>query len=177
MLPADLLQAADERLARGDDWWVMYTLARREKELLRRLRTLEVAHYCPLVKRRTKSPAGRMRTAHIPLFSSYVFVLGNESDRYRALTTNCVARCLKVPNGPRFTIDLSQIHRLIEIDAPLTPEARVQPGRRVRIRSGPMIGLEGMVVRRRGKEWLVVALEFLKQGVSVLLEDYQVEVV
>jgi transcriptional antiterminator RfaH len=64
---------------------------------------------------------------------------------------------------------------LIALDAPLTLEARIEPGRRVRVRSGPMTGLEGLVVKRRGKDWLVVAVEFLGQGASVLLEDFQVE--
>ena len=35
--------------------------------------------------------------------------------------------------------------------------------------------LEGIVVKRRGKDWLVVAVRFLQQGASVLLEDFQVE--
>jgi transcription antitermination factor NusG len=177
MLPPDLLQAADERLEQGEHWWAMYTLARREKELMRRLRALQVSHYCPLVQKRTKSPAGRLRTSYIPLFSSYVFILGDEATRHLALTTNCVSQCLQVVSPKRLTFDLSQVKRLIESNAPLTPEARLQPGNRVRIRSGPMMGLEGIVDKRRGKDWLVIALEFLQQGVSVLLEDYQVEAV
>ena len=177
MLPDDLMSIATDRLAAGETWWVMHTLARQEKELTRRLRSLQIAHYCPLVKHRTKSAAGRIRVSHVPLFSSYVFVLGDESARYRSLTTKCVAQCLQVADAPRMTFDLSQIKRLIDSNAPLTPEARLQPGRRVRIRSGPMMGLEGVVTKRRGKDWLVISLAFLQQGASVLLEDYQVEAI
>ncbi len=71
--------------------------------------------------------------------------------------------------------DLRQIRHLIELDAPLTVEAQIEPGRRVRVRSGSMAGLEGTVKKRRGRDWLVVAVEFLGQGASVLLEDFQVE--
>lgn len=177
IFPVDLLQIGEERVATGDIWWAMHTLARREKELMRRLRSMEIAHYCPLIKRRTKSPAGRVRVSHVPLFSGYVFVLGTELHRYKAMTTNCVARCLQVGDPLRLLFDLRQIQRLIEIDAPLTPEARIQPGRRVRVRSGPMMGLEGVVLKRRGKDRLMVALEFLSRGASVLLEDYHLECV
>ena len=177
ILPDDLIQVANERLEAGDRWWAMYTLARREKELMRRLRAMKISHYCPLVPRRTKSPAGRVRMAHIPLFGSYVFVLGDETVRHQSLTTNCISQCLDVVDPTRLTFDLSQVQRLIACNAPLTPEARLQPGRCVRIRSGPMMGLEGIVAKRRGKDWLVISLEFLKQGVSVLLEDYQVEAI
>ena len=38
-----------------------------------------------------------------------------------------------------------------------------------------MAGLEGVVVKRRGKDWLLVAVQFLQQGASVMLEDFQVE--
>jgi transcriptional antiterminator RfaH len=174
IFPAELLeqpvQAAD-----APKWWAMYTLARREKELMRRLRSLEIGFYAPLVPKRTRSPGGRTRVSYVPLFPSYVFVQGSDEQRQQALTTNCVSRWLPVPNTAQLVHDLQQIRRLIELDAPLTVEARIEPGRRVRVRSGPMAGLEGTVTKRRGREWLVVAVEFLQQGASVLLEDFQVE--
>jgi transcription antitermination factor NusG len=177
ILPDDLLQIAEERLEQGERWWALYTLSRREKELTRRLRALNVSHYCPVVLKRTKSAGGRVRSSYIPLFSSYVFMLGDEAARHLALTTNCVSQCLEVVLPKRLTFDLQQVQKLIASNAPLTPEARLLPGRRVRIRTGPMMGLEGMIEKRRGKDWLVIALEFLQQGVSVMLEDYQVEAI
>ncbi len=172
IFPAELLESAD---AESCPWWAMYTMARREKELMRRLRGLEIGFYSPLVTRRTRSPAGRMRESHVPLFASYVFVRGTEQQRHQALTTNCISRCLSVPDCQGLVNDLRQIRQLILRDAPLTIEARIEPGRRVRVRSGPMAGLEGTVIKRRGRDWLVVAVEFLQQGASVLLEDFQVE--
>lgn len=150
-------------------------MARREKELMRRLRALNIAYYSPLVHKRARSPGGRVRESYIPLFPSYVFLCGDETQRQQALTTQCISRTLAVPDTGRLVHDLRQIQRLIELDAPLTVEARIEPGRRVRVRSGSMAGLEGTVVKRRGKDWLVVVVEFLQQGASVLLEDFQVE--
>ena len=142
---------------------------------MRRLRALDIPFYSPLVAKRTRSPSGRVRESYVPLFASYVFVFGSEAERHKALTTNCISRCLTVSDAGQLVSDLRQIRRLIELDAPLTIEARIEPGRRVRVRSGPMMGMEGTVVKRRGKAWLVVAVEFLQQGASVLLEDFQVE--
>ncbi len=173
--PAELFEQPDAQDAGSEPWWAMYTLARREKELMRRLRGLEISFYGPMIHKRSRSPGGRVRDSYVPLFPSYVFVRGSEEQRQRALTTNCVSRCIPVADPAQLVHDLQQVQRLIELDAPLTVEARIEPGRRVRVRSGPMAGLEGLVVKRRGKDWLVVAVEFLQQGASVLLEDFQVE--
>ncbi|HEX3724779.1 MAG TPA: transcription termination/antitermination NusG family protein [Pirellulales bacterium] len=173
--PNELLDSALASEPSGIEWWVMYTMARREKELMRRLRGFDIPFYSPLVAKRTRSPNGRVRESFMPLFASYVFVYGNDAQRQQALATNCIARTLRVPDSQTLLHDLRQIRRLIELDAPLTIEARIEPGQRVRVRSGPMSGLEGSVVKRRGKSWLVVAVEFLQQGASVLMEDFQVE--
>jgi transcription antitermination factor NusG len=175
IFPEDLLdqgQPDDDSEVR---WWALYTLPRREKDLMRRLRGVGIPHYCPLVKRRTKSPGGRVRTSYLPLFSAYVFFRGNGDNRYQALQTNCISRCMVVTDAERLVADLKNIKRLIDADAPLTPESRIEPGVRVRIRSGALAGLEGTVVKRRGVERLLVAVEFLQQGASIQLEDFQVE--
>lgn len=175
--PEDLL---DEERVEPDpsaQWWVLYTLARREKVLGRHLRTMGIPYYCPLIRRRTRSPSGRVRTSYVPLFAGYVFLFGSDEQRGRSMTTNCVSRCLQVPRGEELARDLRQIHRLIEAEAPLTPESRIEPGNRVRIRSGSLVGLEGTVIRRRGLERLLVVVTFLQQGASIQLEDYQVEAI
>ncbi len=173
LFPPDLFQSGNERSQQG--WWAMYTLSRREKELMRRLRSIEIPFYCPLIAKKTRSPSGRVRTSHIPLFPGYVFVQGNDEQRYRALTTNCVSRTLPVTDGQELLSDLRQVHQLIESNAPLTQESRIKPGARVRVISGPLLGLEGTVLERRGIERLLVTVEFLQKGASVAIEDFQVE--
>src|SRR5256885_5402719 len=132
-----------------------------------------IGFYSPLVERRTKSPGGRVRKSYLPLFAGYVFMRGEEETRHRALTTNCISRTLTVPDGEALTSDLRQIRRLILSNVPLAPEARIQPGTPVRVRGGPLAGVEGVVVRRQNKERLLVAVRFLQQGASLLLEDFQ----
>jgi transcription antitermination factor NusG len=156
-------------------WWALYCLPRQEKQLMRRLRAVEVPFYSPLVRKRSHSPSGRVRTSHVPLFSSYVFIYGGTGQRYAAQTTGCVSRWLVPSDCDALTHDLRQIRRLIDSGAPLTPEARLESGMRVRIRSGPFAGLEGVVIRRAKQIRLLVAISFLQQGASVLLNDCQLE--
>ena len=164
-------------LAVESHWWVMYTLPRQEKKLMRSLLDGDIPFYSPLISRRYRSPNGRLRCSHQPLFGGYVFVCGDESERYAALCTGCVSRWLPVPQPLELVEDLRQIKNLIAQDAPLSPERRLEPGQRVRIRSGAFAGYEGVIVRREREVRLQVAVRFMDQGVSVLLEDCQADAI
>ncbi|MDZ4821501.1 MAG: antitermination protein NusG, partial [Planctomycetota bacterium] len=64
---------------------------------------------------------------------------------------------------------------LIESGEPLTVESRLRAGQRVRVKNGALEGIEGTIVERRGEERLLIAVEFIQQGVSILIGDFQVE--
>jgi transcription antitermination factor NusG len=156
-------------------WWAVFTKSRHEKALARDLERFEIPFFLPLVMRENRI---RHRTveAYLPLFSGYVFMFGCDDERVHALTTNRVSTVLAVPDQWRLRNDLKHLNHLIELDAPLTIERRLEPGRRVRIKSGPMRGLEGIVTQRRGgKRRLLVAVEFIQHGVSVEIDDFMVE--
>jgi transcription antitermination factor NusG len=159
----------------GHGWIAFYTLSRREKDLMRRLEAAALPFYAPLVKRRLLSPGGRARLSYVPLFPGYVFSFVDDAQRRVALATNTIARWLPIQDADAFVADLRNIKRLIDTDRPLTPEARLEPGQPVRVRSGPLRGMEGMVVKRRGEQRLVVAVRFVNQGVSIELEDVDLE--
>jgi transcription antitermination factor NusG len=172
VFPSDLLSSSQ---ALDQPWWAMYTLARQEKKLMRMLAKIDVAFYSPIIPRRYRSPAGRVRTTYEPLFANYVFVCGDEVARHAAVCTGCVSRWMPVGQTQELVEDLRQLHSLILTDAPLAPERRLEPGTKVRIRSGPFAGYEGIVFRRDRETRLQVAVRFMDQGVSVAVEDCQLE--
>lgn len=173
--PEDLLNRIDFAGDSEARWWAVYTRSRQEKQLLRALMAMDISFYCPIIPHRFRSPAGRMRTSFLPMFANYVFMHGDAYCRYRALTTNLISKTIEVKNGLELTNDLRQIQRLIQLGAPLTVETKLQPGTKVRIRSGPLAGLEGVIVKRQAGDFLLVAVNFLQQGALMKLEDYQVE--
>lgn len=176
LFPDDLLDRLHVSSSDGSDrWWALYTLSRREKKLMRQLRSLEIAHYSPLVGRRHRSPAGRVRVSYEPLFANYVFMHGSEHQRHAALGTNSIARWFVVPDPGELTRDLRQVRQLIQTGRPLTVEARLQTGDLVRVRQGAFAGFEGVVLRRKNETRLLVAVNFLQRGASVLLDDCQLE--
>jgi len=184
IFPDDILDAAGGpgtatvdpgHAATAARWVVFYTLSRREKDLMRKLRVAGIPFYAPLVKRRLRSPGGRARVSFVPLFPGYVFAVVDDAGRRAALATNAVARWLPVPDPAGLVNDLRSVKRLVDFDRPLTPEALIESGQTVRVRGGPLAGIEGVVVKRKGGERLVVAVRFLNQGASIELEDVDVE--
>ncbi len=177
LFPVDLFDGdPDVEIASGSTAWVaFYTLARREKDLMRRLESLGIPFFAPLLSRRLPSAGGRIRTSWVPLFPGYVFSLVDDDQRRAALATNTISRWLSVPDQRMLEDDLRSIKRLIDTDMPLTPEARLEQGQPVRVRSGPLRGTEGTVVSRKGEQRLVVAVRFLNQGASIELEDVDLE--
>ncbi len=181
LFPDDLLDGGEAdplakgAAAEGARWLAFYTLARREKDLMRKLQAAAVPFYSPLVKRRLHTVGGRVRHSFVPLFAGYVFAPVDDEQRREVLGTNTVARWISVGDERMLVNDLRAIKRLIDSERPLTPEARLEPGQAVRVKSGPLRGVEGFVIKRRGSERLVVAVRLLNQGVSIELEDVDLE--
>ncbi|QDS92044.1 hypothetical protein FF011L_07800 [Roseimaritima multifibrata] len=173
IFPANLLETVSVEAP----WWAIYTRSRQEKALMRQLRQAEIAHYGPIIERRYRSPAGRLRKSYSPLFANYVFLQGDEEARYQAVCSGCVSRCVPVTQTDLLITDLRQVHALIGTGESLAPESRIEPGDIVRIKNGQFAGYEGRVIRREHEIRLVVDVRFMNQGVSVELDDCQMEVI
>lgn len=168
--PADLL--SPEFISETSrTWWTMYTRVRQEKSLARELLAWRIPFYLPLVKQ-SHLHRGRKRSSFLPLFSSYIFVFCSEEERIRALGTDRVAQMLHVADADGLVHDLRQIQRLIQAEVPLTIESKLQPGSRVRVKTGVLVGLEGVVQARTKPTRLVVLVNMLQQGVSLEVEDF-----
>lgn len=175
IFPHDLLERDDWTHEVDAQWWALYTRSRCEKELMRKLRSLEIPFYGPTVEKKGRTPGGRKLTSFVPLFPNYVFMFGNGSHRYSALATNCVSRDIAVVEGADLAGDLRQLRQMILSGIQVVPESRLEPGLRVRVRSGPLAGQEGTVLRRRGETRLLVGVRFLQQGASVLIDECDLE--
>ena len=102
----------------GANWWAVHTLSRREKELARRLLEMRIPFYCPIIPKKGKSPSGRVRVSHVPLFSGYVFLRADHDMRTRVLMTQLVLKTLQVTEPAQFFEDLRRIRMLIESNVP-----------------------------------------------------------
>jgi transcriptional antiterminator RfaH len=173
VFPDDLFDGCGAQVG-GREWWVAYTKVRQEKRLAEDLVLREIPFYLPLVERRHVYRGRRLRSQE-PLFGSYVFLFTDARERAQSLATNRIAHTLPVPDGQQLYDDLVQIRRLIEAEVPLTVEARLQPGQRVRVRHGCFAGIEGIVESRCRRTRLTVAITFLQRGISVEIDDVMLD--
>jgi transcriptional antiterminator RfaH len=171
--PEDLLDAAEPNAGRR--WWLAYTLSRREKDLMRRLASVGTSFYGPTYSKGHRSPNGRLRIVQAPLFPNYVFLFGDEEARRTALETNCVSRVEPIAVSVPLSEELRRLRMVLGGNRPVTPEHQLEPGEPVSIRSGPFRGLSGTLVKREKEHRLVVAVNFIQQGASIEVFDFEVE--
>jgi len=175
LYPPELWQADDITDGGNRRWWCLHTLPRQEKAAARHLRTQKVAYYLPQVVNESRTPQGRKIRSVAPLFTSYLFLLGEDVDRVTALKSNRLVTVLDVGDQNKLTHDLRQIHQMLASGLTVVPEPMVPVGARVRITSGPLQGIEGTVMRRGKRDQFVAVVNFLGRGATVDLEDWQVE--
>lgn len=156
-------------------WWCLHTRPRQEKAVTRDLRSRGLTFYLPVVDQETRTPAGRRIRSRVPLFGGYVFFQGDDAARREALTTNRLVQVLPVSDPAALVADLRQIERMLRSGLPVVPEPTYPVGARVRIATGPLTGLVGVVLRRGAGDRFVAVVRLLGNGAAVDLRDWQVE--
>jgi transcriptional antiterminator RfaH len=168
LYPNDLFQTGSAVAEKR--WWVIHTRPRQEKSLARQLHDHESAYFLPLLRKRSLIH-GKATESHLPLFGGYLFLLGDGHDLQFALGTRRIARPLEVRDQTRLWNDLRQIHQLIASGAPIRPEDQLVSGKTVEIHSGPLAGLQGVIVKSLSGNRFVVKVDFIQRGASVLLDE------
>ena len=161
------------------DWYAVYTQSRHEQKVNDRLLKKKIETFLPLIERWSRRKDGRKRI-HIPLFPGYHFVK-TSMDAYahlEILKTDSVLRILgndgkpiPIPNEQIFTI-----HALIKNGVAVTPCPYLKEGMRVRVVHGPLIGVEGILLKTQPqKHRLVLSVDLIKESVSVEIDELDVE--
>ena len=159
-------------------WYAVQTRSRHEKVVAHRLQEQGVATYLPLVTE-VHRWSDRKKTVELPLFSCYLFarLLPTNEDRLRVLTLDGVLHL--VGSGRQGTPipdeQISTVRALVEGQLPVSAYPFLKIGQRVRIRSGALSGVEGILVSRNGNRTLVVSVDAIQRSLAVHIEGYDVE--
>lgn len=173
--PPGLLDADCSEGKTNRRWFALYTKPRQEKILMRHLHTLHKSFCGLLVPHRSCMPSGRISTSHIPLFPGYVFLFGTDVDRYDALCTHCVIDVLPVWDQQSLQLDLRKIYSAILSGREVSRASKLEQGQMVRVVAGPLTGLTGVFLKRKGRSRLLLNLAFIQQGAMVEVDDTWIE--
>jgi transcription antitermination factor NusG len=108
----------------------------------------------------------------VPLFPLYVFFCGTESSRYTAMTTNRLCQTIEVTDQDSLIDELTNVEKALLNKAVIDQYPRLPVGVNCRISSGPMVGVEGVVIQRKdAKACMVLEVKILGQGVVVEIDS------
>ena len=156
-------------------WYVVYTRTRHEKCVAEHCTQRGITAFLPLynVQRRWKQ---RRAEVLLPLFPSYVFVRITLQDRLHILGLPGIVSLVTFNNVPA-VVPESQIECLQRAIAlgRAEPCVYLHSGTRIRVTSGPLVGLEGIVVEMRNKVQVIVSFEWMARSVAISLDAEDVE--
>lgn len=157
-------------------WFVAHTRARCEKKLAAQVALWRWNVTLPLY-RSVRKYRGKTRTFEKPLFPGYVFLRLPEAGRTRVRQCEYVANLLVVTDQEEFQSQLDAILQALDTDYEVRLCPTIQAGSRVRIRSGPLRGLEAFVELRRGTVQAYLRLDFIGQAAAVTVDADQLELI
>jgi transcription antitermination factor NusG len=155
---------------------VAHTKPRREKKVVEHCQRQGIAVTLPCYDSAHKY-RGKTVVFRKPLFPGYVF-LQIEPERKESVRQNDhVANLLEVFDQETFEHQLRDILLALESNLGVRLAPAIGEGMRVRIKTGPLQGIEGWVEQRYGMNTVLLRLEFINQAAAVKLEADMLELI
>jgi transcription antitermination factor NusG len=172
-----LAKRTQESLTELPRWYAAYTQPRHEKTVEKQLRMRNVETYLPLHKEMRRWN-GRKGEVELPLFAGYVFVRLRLPERFKVLEHPSVVSFVSFGGhlAPIGDDEIDVLKNSLE-KRHAEPFPYLAAGKRVKIQHGPLEGLEGRILRRKGKLRMIVSVDFLKRSIAVDLEPSDLRLV
>jgi transcription antitermination factor NusG len=157
-------------------WYAIYARHQHEKTVAQILTSKGFEVLLPLYQsvRRWKD---RTKTLSLPLFPCYLFLNGGLERRLDILTTPGIHALVSTAGSPNPIppAEIEALRRTIESGASLEPHPFLKCGDLVRVKSGPLTGIQGILVRKKNLYRLILSVEMLGQSAAVEVDALLVE--
>lgn len=166
----------DSGVASGGAWHALYTRHQHEKMVADLLCKKDFKVFLPQYEA-THRWKDRLKKLSLPLFPSYVFVKGGLDRQLQIMTTPGVysilanaGRAAEIPDE-----QIEAVRRMVEGPLRVEPHPFLKYGDLVRVTTGPLRGIEGVLVRKKNLTRLVLSIEMLMKSVAVEIDAWMVE--
>lgn len=157
-------------------WFVAHTRPRREKKLAEYCQREGFSVTLPLY-RSVKKYSGKVVTFEKPLFPNYLFLRLQPHQRKKVYQSDYVANLLDVADQHSFQQQLDDILAALDTDYEICVLPHIASGKRVKIKTGPLRGMEGFVEERQGRFLVLLRLDFIGQSAAVQVEASDLEII
>jgi transcription antitermination factor NusG len=166
----------DIHVAPQFSWYAIYTRFRHEKTVAQILTRKGLEIFLPLYESAHRWE-DRTKLVSLPLFPCYVFLKGSLDRRLDIMNTPGFHALVSTAGQPAAIPpdEIEAIRRTIESGAHVNPHPFMKCGERVRVKCGPLIDVEGILVRMKNQFRLVVSVEMLGKAVAVEVDASVVE--
>jgi transcription antitermination factor NusG len=157
-------------------WYAVYTSSRHEKRVAQLLNARDVSCYLPLYST-VRQWQDRRKKVELPLFPGYVFVQIALRSRLQVLTIPGVVQIVSFDGQPSPVSDaeMDALRSGLAKGAQFRPHPYLKVGNRVRVRRGPLEGIQGILLRRKDSFRLVLSVDLIMRSVSVEVDEADVE--
>ena len=135
-----------------------------------------IDYYLPL-RSETKIYQRRKVSVEKPMFPGYFFTSFDGKQRVLLLESNHILSILEPSSEDALRHQLEQIRLALSVDSTLGAVAAVSEGRRVRIRGGIFMGIEGVVESTQKVTSVRLNVDMIGQAVSVEVDRDFVELI
>lgn len=157
-------------------WYALHTRSRHEKTVSARLDSQATETFLPLHRSRQIWKNGVHADVDLPLFPCYLFAKVRLCDRLRVLQTPGVLGFAAASTRPTAIPDLEiAILRTATESLKAEPHPYLNSGDRVRIVAGPLLGMEGILTRRKQEYRVVLSVEAIMRSIMVEVSEFDIE--
>jgi len=160
----------------GRNWYAVYTSPCHEKRVTEHLTVREIEHFLPLYSLARRWKDGRTVTREMPLFPGYLFVHASRGERTTILGTPGILSIVGTSRGPvALPIgDMESLRDGLHLRN-ATPHPFLNAGETARIRSGPLTGMQGIVLRQKNSTRIVLTVDLIMKSVAVEIDAADLE--
>jgi transcription antitermination factor NusG len=155
------------------NWHALYVASRQEKKVFERLQSKNIEAYLPIVKT-MKQWSDRKKMVELPLLNGYVFVKIDPTQNEKTLQTPGIVNFVRAEGkiAKVREVEIERLKQLIELGYQMEmtgSDHKYNEGEKVKITSGVLKNIEGVVVENKEGRYIDVLLESIGQTIRVKL--------
>ena len=152
-------------------WFALQVRSRHEKTVAAYLDGKGYEWFLPTYQLR-KRWSDRVKDVELALFPGYLFCRFDPQDRLPILKTPGMISIVGTAKTPTAVdeVEIEALRTLVQSGLPRQPWPYLQVGQRVRIEHGSLTGIEGILLRHKGQDRMVLSVTLLQRSTAVEID-------